>query len=114
MPWRPATKPAYLTRWLRRRITIRKGTYFHGVQKLLRIETTEKLDQLCDQAGPTGLTAWPRGRRRIAVEVLVEEDVILPLGIGLEFLRATSRSELDQRSDSEEKSEDLSLIGLGS
>src|SRR5271165_6596202 len=88
VPWRPAKKPAYLTRPLRLGFAFRKGTCFPGIQKLLRVETTEKLDQLCDHTGPTGLMAGPEARAVIAVEVLVEKDVILPLGIGLEFLRA--------------------------
>src|SRR5271165_2650679 len=77
VPWRPARKPAYLTRPLRLGFALRKGTCFPGIQKLLRVETTEKLDQLCDYAGPTGLMAGPEARAVIAVEVLVEQDVIL-------------------------------------
>src|SRR5258708_33399220 len=75
-------------RYLSSGLALRKGTCFPGIQKLLRVETTEKLDQLCDHAGPTGLMAGPEARAVVAVEVLVEQDVILPLGIGLEFLRA--------------------------
>src|SRR5271157_1255756 len=86
--WRSATKPAHPTRRLRLGFALRKGTFFAGIQKLLRVETTEKLDQLCDHAGPTGLMTGPEARAVIAVEVLVEQDVILPVGIGLEFLRA--------------------------
>src|SRR5208283_2145934 len=86
--WRPATKPACLTRPLRLGFALRKGTCFPGIQKLLRVETTETLAPLCDHASPTGLMAGPEARAVIAVEVLVEQDVILPLGIGLEFLRA--------------------------
>src|SRR5271167_5173961 len=89
VPWRLAKKPAYLTRPLRLGFALRKGTCFPGIQKLLRVETTEKFDQLCDHAGPTGLMTGPEARAVIAVEVLVEQDVILPVGIGLEFLRAS-------------------------
>ena len=88
MPWRPAKKPAYLTRPLRLGFALRKGTCFPGIQKLLCVETAEKLDQLCDHTGPTGLMTGPEARAVIAVEVLVEKDVILPMGIGLEFLHA--------------------------
>src|SRR5271166_5817629 len=84
VPWRPAKKPAYLTRPLRLGFALRKGTCFPGIQKLLRVETAEKFDQLCDHAGPTCLVAGPESRAVIAVEVLVEQDVILPVGIGLE------------------------------
>ena len=88
VPWRPAKKPAYLTRPLDLGFALRKGTCFPGIQKLLRVETAEKLDQLCDHTGPTGLMTGPEFRAVIAVEVLVEKDVILPIGIGLEFLYA--------------------------
>ncbi len=65
--------------------SFRKGTCFTGFQKLMRVESTEELDQLCDHAGPTGLVACPEARAIIAVEVFVEEDVVLPMRIRLEF-----------------------------
>src|SRR5271155_3881509 len=63
---------------------LRKGGCFAGIQKLLGVEPTEKLDQLCDHAGPSGLMAGSEARSVIAMEVLEEQDVVLPLGVGLE------------------------------
>src|SRR5277367_4567579 len=52
----------------------------------MRVETAEKVNQLCNHAGPPGLVTRSQTCAVIAVEILVELDVILPLGIGLEFL----------------------------
>src|SRR5512139_929321 len=54
----------------------------HGIQKPV------KLDGFCHQAGPAGLMARAQPGTAVAVEVLVEENVVAPVGIGLEFLRA--------------------------
>ena len=66
---------------------LRKGACFTGIQKLLSVKAAEDLDQLSDHAGPSGLVAGSQTRSVIAVEVLEEQDVVLPLGIGLELLR---------------------------
>ena len=61
---------------------------------------TEDLDQFCDHAGPTGLMAGPEARAVIAVEVLIEQDVVLPQWIGLELLRTSKtgrRPDLSRR-----------------
>src|SRR6202000_3032622 len=68
---------------------LREGACFTGIQKLLSVNAAEKLDQFCDQAGPSGLVAGAQARAVVAMEVLIEQDVILPLGIGLELLRAS-------------------------
>ena len=52
-------------------------------------ELAEKLDQFRDETGPPGLVACPKTRAVISVEVLVEEQVILPMRICLEFLCAS-------------------------
>src|SRR5271155_2318052 len=46
---------------------LRKGGCFAGIQKLLGVEPTEKLDQLCDHAGPPGLMAGSETRAVVAV-----------------------------------------------
>ena len=48
----------------------------------------KNLDQFCDHACPSSLMAGPEAGAVIAVEVLKEKDVVLPLRIGLEFLGA--------------------------
>jgi hypothetical protein len=66
-----------------------KGTFLPGSKELGSIEPAKKLDQFCDRAGPAGLMAGPQARAVVSVEVFVEQQVILPLRIGLEFLRAS-------------------------
>src|SRR5258706_10675993 len=58
-------------------------------EELLSIDPAEELDQLRDDASPTCLVASPQARAIISVKVLVEQHVILPVGIGLEFFRTT-------------------------
>ena len=43
---------------------------------------------LATTPGPAGLVARAEPGAVVAVEVLVEEDVVAPVGIGLELLRA--------------------------
>src|SRR5258708_36962502 len=47
-----------------------------GIQKLLPVETTKELDHLRHYAGPSRLVAGPEARAVVAVEVLVEQNVI--------------------------------------
>src|SRR5271156_4906556 len=70
-------------------LALRKGGRFTGIQKLLPVDSAEKLDQLCDHAGPSGLVTCPQTSPVIAMEVLVEQDVVLPMGISLELLRTS-------------------------
>src|SRR5271166_6599640 len=58
-----------------------------GLQELLGVERAENLDQLGDDAGPAGLMAGAKARSGVAVEVLVEENMISPVRIGLELIR---------------------------
>ena len=46
------------------------------------------LKNFCDEAGPAGLMACAEPGAVVAVEVFVEEDVVAPVGIGLELFRA--------------------------
>ena len=57
-----------------------------GCQERLWIESAEDLDQLGDDSGPAGLVAGAQARAGVAVEVLVEKNVVSTVGIGLEFL----------------------------
>ena len=54
----------------------------------LGIQKPVELDGLGHQPGPAGLVAGAQPGAVVAVEVLVEEDVVAPVGIGLELLRA--------------------------
>ena len=58
-------------------------------QRTLRIQEAVKLDHLGHKPGPAGLMARTESRAIVAMEVLVKEDVVTPVGIGLEFLRST-------------------------
>jgi hypothetical protein len=53
------------------------------------VETSKKINQRCDRAGPAGLMARSQARTVIPVEVLKEQNEILPVGIALEFLRVS-------------------------
>ena len=53
-------------------LLLRKGACFTGIQKLLSLNATEKLDQFRDHAGPSGLVAGSQARAIVAVEVLEE------------------------------------------
>src|SRR5580704_10974074 len=63
--------------------------WFTGVQKLLRIHTAKKFDQHHNQTGPSGLMAGSQASAVITVEVLVEQDAVLPMGVALEPLCAS-------------------------
>src|SRR5512136_731754 len=66
-----------------------EGRTLASVKQLFRIEKSEELDQLGDHSCPSRLVACAQARAVVPMEVLVEEDVISPVGIGLEFLRST-------------------------
>ena len=58
------------------------------LQDTLGIQQAEELDELGHDPGPAGLVAGAQPGAVVAVEVLVEQDVVAPVGIGLELLRA--------------------------
>src|SRR5713226_5983344 len=70
------------------RFSFCKCSSFTGFKILGSVQTAEKLDQFGNQACPAGLVARPQPSAVVSVEVLVEQDVILPLRTGLELLRA--------------------------
>src|SRR5215470_5035262 len=57
-------------------------------EQSLRIDRAVQLDEPGDQPGPSGLMARAETRAVVAVEVLVEQDVITPVRVRLELLRA--------------------------
>src|SRR5215469_12351620 len=59
-----------------------------ALKKSLRIDEPVELDQTRNQSGPAGLMARAEARTVVAVEVLVEEDVVAPVRVGLKLLRA--------------------------
>ena len=68
------------------RDTDRRGVRPQSKQPLGR-HVPEDLDQRRHDSGPPGLMAGPRAGTVVAVEVLVEEQVVLPVRIGLEDFR---------------------------
>src|SRR5690349_21446585 len=58
------------------------------LQGPLGIQRTVKLDQFGNQAGPASLMASAEPGAVVTVEVFVKEDVIAPVWIVLELLRA--------------------------
>ncbi len=54
----------------------------------LRIQKAIELDELGHKPRPSGLMACTQARAVVTVEVFVEQDVIPPMRIGLELLRA--------------------------
>jgi len=66
-----------------------KRSCFTALEKLGSIDLAEQLDQLGNDTCPASLVARPQASAVISVKVLVEQDVILPVRIGLEFLRSS-------------------------
>src|SRR5208337_2670472 len=60
-----------------------------SLKQLLRIEQSEKLDQLRNQSCPSRLVTRSEPGAVISMEILVEQDVVAPVRVGLEFLRST-------------------------
>ena len=56
-------------------------------QQLLSVGPTEELNQFCHEPSPPGLMAGSKASAIISLEVLVKENIILPVRISLEFLR---------------------------
>src|ERR1700745_67774 len=66
-----------------------EGSCPAGLEELLCVEAAEQFDQFSHQAGPSGLMTGSETCSIVTVEVLVEQDVVLPLRVCLEFLRTT-------------------------
>ena len=61
---------------------------FSAFKQGLRVKMSIDLNQPRDQAGPPGLVTGAESRAVVAMEVFVEEDVIMPMRIRLKFLHA--------------------------
>ena len=70
------------------RLSTNEGRALATLKPLLGIEKSKELDQLGDEPGPSRLVACAQPCAVIPMEVLVEENVIPPVGVGLELLRA--------------------------
>jgi hypothetical protein len=55
---------------------------------LLR-QIAHKLDDASNATRPAGLVTGSNAGSVVAVEVFVEQDVVLPIGVGLEFFRCS-------------------------
>src|SRR6516225_10446188 len=55
------------------------------VQKGFRVELTKNLDKQGDNTGPTRLVTGPDAGAIVAMEVLVEQEIVPPVRISLEF-----------------------------
>ena len=60
-------------------------TFLPRCQELSCIDFAEDLDQFRNKTGPAGLVAGSKARTVVSMEVLVEQQVVLPVRIGLEF-----------------------------
>ena len=70
-----------------RSLPIERGLLAH-FQRALGIQDAVELDELGDESGPARLVTGAQPGAVVAVEVLVEEDVVAPMRIGLELLAA--------------------------
>ena len=70
------------------RLSANEGRTLADLKHLLGIEKSKELDHLRHQPGPSRLVACTESCAVVGVEVLVEEDVVAPVGVGLELLRA--------------------------
>src|SRR5512136_150391 len=70
------------------RLSTNEGRILAGLKCLLGIEKSKELDQLGDHPCPSRLVACAQARTVVPMEVLVEKNVIPPVGVGLELLRA--------------------------
>jgi hypothetical protein len=67
--------------------TYERGLLAH-LQGPFGVQEAVELNGLGHEPGPAGLVAGAEPGAIVAVEVLVKEDVIAPVGVGLELLRA--------------------------
>src|SRR5689334_20817680 len=60
-----------------------------SLEQALRVRVAEQLDQARDHPRPAGLVTRSETRAVVAVEVLVEEQVVAPVRVALELLGAS-------------------------
>src|SRR5262249_1612993 len=70
-------------------LVLRKCAGFTSLEKLRAVKVAEQFDQLRDDTSPARLMAGSEARAIVAVEIFVEQDVILPLRIRPKFLPAS-------------------------
>src|SRR5215831_9169601 len=70
-------------------LTPGKGAHPAFRQQLLTIDVSEDFDQSGHQSRPTRLVAGSQAGPVVAMKVFVEERVVFPVGIGLEFRRSS-------------------------
>src|SRR5262245_29271388 len=56
------------------------------LQEMLGVEEAEELDAHGHESRPAGLMAGPRSGAVITMKVLIEEEVVAPMGVGLKLL----------------------------
>src|SRR5258705_3920445 len=71
-----------------RRFLSPKRRHFVRSQELLCVDASEEIDKRGHGAGPAGLMACADPSAIVAVEILIEENAVLPERIVLEFLVA--------------------------
>src|SRR6476660_4195973 len=65
-----------------------EGRFSADFQQPLGIHSAVNLDQLGYQSCPSGLMAGAQSGAVVTVKVFIEQDVVAPVGIALEFLCA--------------------------
>src|SRR5215469_7217292 len=71
-----------------RSFTLDEGRRLACLESILRIEPSEELDEFRHTAAPSRLVTRTEPRAVVTVEVFVEENMVLPMRVGLEFLRS--------------------------
>src|SRR3954467_1431931 len=66
----------------------RKGRLLAGLEGTLGIREPVDLDQRSDQPSPAGLVTRAQPGAVVPLEVLVEQDVVAPVGVALKLLHA--------------------------
>src|SRR6516165_2975685 len=69
------------------RNNFREPTFLAGCEQLLGIELSKDLHYFCDESSPAGLVAGTQAGTVVPMKVFIKQNVIPPVGIGLEFLR---------------------------
>src|SRR5580692_4735769 len=67
--------------------SLRKSSSSAAGKKTGRVHSAEDLDHLRHQPGPAGLVTRTETCSIVAVKVLVKQNVIIPIRVGLELLR---------------------------
>src|SRR5580765_247620 len=65
-----------------------EGAALSGREQRVRVEQAKELNQRRDRARPSRLVTGAKTRAVVAVEILVEENVVAPVRVLLEHLRA--------------------------